>query len=86
MGLALPLTSKVARLYRAWLPADASGEDDILLENSNDQSDVFAARMEEVEPAISGILQIRLKMFAERIVSEMLMELRNLADSERKRM
>ena len=43
--------------------------------------DTFTARMDEVEPAISGILHIRIRMFAERLVGEMLQQLRILAEN-----
>jgi Fic family protein len=73
-----PAQAQVARQYYLWLPRDAAGDDDILLKDAN-VTEGFAARMDEVVPATSGILQIRLNMFAERVVSEMLADLSLLA-------
>jgi hypothetical protein len=38
--------------------------------------DTFAARVDEVLPVLSGVLQIRVGMFSERVVAEMLDDLR----------
>jgi hypothetical protein len=40
---------------------------------------MFVARMDELIPAISGVLQIRITLFTERVVGEMLAELKSLA-------
>jgi Fic family protein len=73
-----PAFAQAARQYFLWLPRDAAGEDDIrlMLGNTTEQ---FSARMEELLPSISGILQVRINMFGERIVREILSELRELA-------
>jgi len=74
-----PARAFVERKYTSWVPIDAGGDDEIQLRRK-DGSEMFLARMEEVLPALSGILQIRLNMFAERVVGEMLSELKVLAE------
>jgi hypothetical protein len=75
---ARPAQAQVSRQYFLWLPRDAAGDDDILLKNANVAVD-FVARMDEVMPSVSGVLQIRLNLFGERVASEMLSDLRDLA-------
>ena len=67
------------RHYDLWLPKDAGTEDDVQLERG-DHKDKFSARMDELLPAISGVLQIRIALFAERVVGEVLAELKFLAE------
>jgi Fic family protein len=74
-----PASAQVHRDYNLWLPRDAAGDDDILLK-SDKPVDTLVARMDEVVPDISGVLQIRLNMFADRILGEMLAELKPLAE------
>lgn len=69
-----PAQAQVARDYNPWLPRDPAGSDDILLKNTA-SPDAFAARMDELIPAVSGVLQIRLSLFAERLIRELLSEL-----------
>jgi Fic family protein len=73
-----PAQAQVSRQYFLWLPKDAAGGDDILLKNANVAVD-FVARMDEVIPAVSGVLQIRLNLFGERVAGQMLNDLRDLA-------
>jgi Fic family protein len=73
-----PAQAQVARQYFLWLPRDAAGDDDILLMLGN-TTDQFSARMDEVLPSMSGVLQIRINMFGERVVRETLAELRDQA-------
>jgi Fic family protein len=73
MGTASPAAVKGARHYQLWVPKDATGNDDILLVSGNGE---FSARIEEIGPTtLSGVLQMRLKMLAERVVLELLGEL-----------
>jgi len=78
-----PARAEVERRYGLILPKDAAGEDDIQLMRINppNPNDAFIARVDELIPGVTGILSIRLTMFAERIASEMLAELRGLAES-----
>ena len=74
-----PAQAQVSRSYGLLLPRDAAGDDDIQL--FANASDIFAARIDEIMPAVSGALRIRLSMFAERVVGELLHQLRMLAES-----
>lgn len=65
----------IRRLYDLLVPRDAGGQDEFELK-SREGKDAFGARVEEVLPAISGVLQIRIGMFAERVVAEMLADLK----------
>jgi Fic family protein len=79
---AAPVQASVLRHYGLWLPKDAARQDDILLVRTNpppQPPDAFSARVDEVVPGIAGPLQIRLRLFAERVVAEMLSELGSLA-------
>lgn len=73
-----PVQAQVIHQYFLWLPKDPAGDDDILLKLAN-ASEEFVARMDEVLPSVSGVLQIRINMFGERVVRGMLAELRGLA-------
>lgn len=77
-----PAQARVVRMYGLLLPMDAAGEDDVRLirTNSSDPADSFIARVDELIPVASGVFGIRLAMFAERIASEMLAELKDLAE------
>lgn len=60
------------------VPRDAGGDDDIQIREGNGKT-VFVARMEEVIPSFSGVLQIRIAMFAESFAGRVLSELAKLA-------
>ncbi|MDR5726036.1 MAG: Fic family protein [Terriglobia bacterium] len=74
-----PASANVVRRYHLFLPKDAGGEDDIQLERA-DAGESFVARVSEIIPSISGVLQVRIALFAERIVGEVLAELKPLAE------
>jgi hypothetical protein len=74
----------VTRFFDVWVPKDAGREDDILLQRRNTGIS-FDARMEEILPAISGPLQTRVGLFAERVITEMLAELTARANDARRR-
>jgi hypothetical protein len=65
----------VKRLYDLLVPRDAGGQDEFQL-GLRSGNDLFVARVDEVLPAMAGVLQMRLGMFAGRIVAEMLAELK----------
>jgi len=89
LSSAPPAAAALNRAYQLWLPRNAASDDDILLvrtkENSpgsidpDAESEGFAARLDELIPTTSGVLQIRVNMFAERVVAEMFAELRKRA-------
>jgi Fic family protein len=61
------------RTYHLFLPKDAGVDDEIQLERA-DGKDSFVARVSDIIPAISGMLQIRITLFAERVAGAMLAE------------
>ncbi len=84
---AAPAQAAVQRQFALILPKDAAGDDDVQvlpLVNSSTvnslPSDGFVARVDQLTPMISGILQIRLSMFAERIVNELFSALKGAAE------
>jgi Fic family protein len=64
------------RTYHLFLPKDAGVEDEIQLERA-DGKDSFVARVSDVIPGISGMLQIRITLFTERVAGEMLAEFKS---------
>jgi len=77
------------RKYALWLPKNANGDDDVLLARIwdnlamielDESKIVFSARVSDLIPTVSGVLQIRTSMFADRIVSEALGQLRSAAE------
>jgi Fic family protein len=78
---AAPAQASVATSYFLNLPRDAAGDDDVQVVKANAQNpaDAFVARVDELIPAISGVLQIRLRIFAERIANELFAELKDKA-------
>jgi Fic family protein len=78
---AAPATAKISRVYILFLPRDAAGDDDVLLRPLTGGDD-FHARIEQLLPTASGMLQIHVNMFVERIVGEMFAELLNLASAQ----
>lgn len=78
-----PVACQVTRLYGILLPKDAAGEDDIQIGRiiGPQLADMFAARIDQLTPALAGVLQIRLDVFAERVVDEMFTELRKAAET-----
>ena len=75
-----PANATLQRCYWVEVPKDAAGNDDILL--TNGRHDTFTARMDELVPTPSGMLQTRIRIFAERIVREMLAELSAQAERD----
>jgi Fic family protein len=78
-----PAHAQAFVIYALAVPKDAVGDDDIqLLETSKPNlPSAFTARVDELIPAMSGLLRIRLNMFAERIINELLAELSNKAQA-----
>jgi len=78
-----PAHALIGRHYDLLLPKDAGRDDDVQLERE-DRKDRFSARMDELIPAISGVLQIRISLFAERVIGEVLAELKTLAEKSQR--
>jgi Fic family protein len=74
-----PANASSVRQYTLCLPRDAGGDDDLLLNRPN-SDDNFSARMDELVPSISGVLRIRIGLFVERVVREMLADLKSGAE------
>ena len=83
-----PAQARLAQTYAVWLPADAAGDDDFKivsveesaqLDSISPAQTVFTARVEELIPSTSGVLQIRVGIIADRLVSELLLELAAMA-------
>jgi len=77
-----PFEADAERQYHLFLPKDAGGEDDVQLKQLNGE-DTFAARMDEITRANSGVLHIRAAIFAERVVAELLAKLGSKAATMR---
>lgn len=85
-----PAQANVHRNFALWLPRDAASDDDLQLVlvqvgtntgSSYTKQKYFSARIDELIPSFSGVLAIRASLLAERLVSEMLTELRPLAET-----
>jgi Fic family protein len=78
----LPAHASVLRRFALFVPEDAGRDNDlrlIPLPLTGNSEGIFTARMDQVVPEISGVLQMRASMFAERVIAEMLAELRTQA-------
>jgi Fic family protein len=82
-----PASARLDRKYALWLPKDANSDDDMLFARIADNLAMvtldmnkiaFSARISDLIPAISGVLQIRTSIFADRLVGEILAELKLL--------
>jgi hypothetical protein len=72
--------ASVARHYDVLVPRNASSEDDVILKPS-DGSRTFAARMDELVPSTSGVLRVRIGLFADQVVADLLARLRQTAEN-----
>jgi Fic family protein len=70
-----PAASSLSRDYILLVPKDAASDDDLKL-FTPEGKDSFSARVDEVQSTTSGILQFRIGMLAERILGEILSELK----------
>jgi Fic family protein len=73
-----PVTAAAARSFDLLLPVDAGRDDDIQILGTGNKSR-FAVRMDEITPVPTVSFRIRARMFAERVISEMEIELANAA-------
>jgi len=75
---AKPASANVGRLYEVSVPKNADSQDDIRIMDSQGK-EVFSAPMGEVYPSLSGMLQLRISFFVERVLGQALAELRGKA-------
>lgn len=92
LSSAQPAYARVFRDYVVSVPIDAAGDDDlqlmrvlekrITIDNEVPMGTEFAfsARVDQLVPSFSGVLQIRACIFAERMVGELLAELKPLVE------
>jgi hypothetical protein len=59
---------------------DCGREDDLILHNPQ-TAETFAARIDDLTPSLSSVLQIRIKMFAEGLLSRSFAELTKTAQA-----
>lgn len=89
---AQPAYARVFRDYVVIVPIDARSDDDLQLMRVMEKQVTigneaplgtefaFSARVDELTPSLSGVLQIRAGVFAERIIGELLSELKPLVE------
>ncbi len=80
-----PAQAALSRDYHVWVPRDATGDDDVILTGpfpnpAGRGVETISARMDQLSPAVSGILQIRAGVIANRLVDEALAELKQGAE------
>jgi hypothetical protein len=83
-----PGFAKVYRDYALWLPRNAASDDDILLaliasgtnmgSTSTTRETLFSVRMDELVPSVSGVLRLRIGLIVDRLVQDMLSDLKTL--------
>ena len=73
-----PAAAAVSDSYVLLVPRDAGGDDDFLIYRDIAESPL-SARTDELIPRISGILQLRITLFAERVVNDLLAALSDAA-------
>lgn len=76
--LSLPPTV-VSRGYDLFIPIDTRGKDDYLIRERTGK-DELAVPVDDVLPILSGILQLRVQMFAETVVAGLLADLKIAVD------
>jgi Fic family protein len=75
-----PAAANVFSFFALQVPRDCGREDDlIILETLTKET--FAARIDEVTPSFSSVLQMRIKMFAEGLLSRRLDDLKKAAEA-----
>ena len=75
-----PADASVRRQFQLEVPVDSGLDDDLTLRNP-ETGETFTARVEDLRPAVSSVLQMRMNMFAQRLISEALIELKGRASS-----
>jgi len=75
-----PATASLDRTFQLELPIDCGVHDDLTLRNP-ETGETFTARFEDFRSAVSSIVQMRMNMFARRVFSNALVELKTRADA-----
>jgi Fic family protein len=75
-----PADASVSRQFQLEVPIDCGLDDDLTLRNP-ETGETFTARVEDLLPAVSSVLQMRMNMFAQRLISEALIELKGRAST-----
>lgn len=84
MSSKAPIQSTVTRMFSLSVPENAAGDDDILL-TQYPHGETFAVRIDDLTPRISGVTQIRAKIFCGRIVADMQAQLLSQAQEAAKK-
>jgi Fic family protein len=74
-----PAAASIIRYLVAWLPKRAVGESEIYVADHNGGT-VFTARIDQLDPATSAVLQLRAELFADRHWAKVLAALKPLAE------
>jgi len=73
-----PAQASTSMAYNVWVPRDAAGSDDLIMQDAATGA-TFTSRIEEVISNVSGVLQIRLDLFAEQVIAASLAKLKDQA-------
>jgi len=79
-----PAQAQVERHFTLEIPQDCGVDDDLLI-SSPTPGEIFSARVNEVVPHPTGALQMRLRLWAERVLTRGLQELKEEATQALKR-
>jgi len=74
-----PANVSIRREFQLELPIDCGVDDDLTLRDP-ETGETFTARLEDVHPVMSSVLQMRMNMFARRLISSAQVELKTRAD------
>lgn len=74
-----PANAVQSGFFQLQVPKDCGREDDLLLYDPQTKEKVFNARIDDLVPSLSSVLQIRIKMFAEGLLARRLAELARIA-------
>jgi len=75
-----PINTGVSRSFYLHMPKDCGPEDDLILAEPQTKESL-AARIDEVIPSLSSVLQIRIKIFVEGLLSRCVAELQRIASA-----
>ena len=75
-----PISTTVSRGFHLHMPKDCGREDDLILAEPQTKES-FTAQIDEVTPSLSSVLQIRIKMFVDGLLSRCLAELQRKASA-----
>jgi Fic family protein len=75
-----PINTAVSRSFYLHMPKDCGPEDDLILAEPQTKESL-TARIDEVIPSLSSVLQIRIKIFVEGLLSRCVAELQRIASA-----